>query len=387
MAPLATAIALIILSVAVALGEAGGMDASQYFDIKAICDRVGETPQACTSAAFNAGIISLIGALLAGVLLLAVVRRYPDGLAPNAVAGRAFAIFASIVAAWAALNVFLEASSPLPLSREEPFWQRPAEISVGNLLWPICIQLANRSGSMRWRLAFLSLLVPILAFSPFRGMLFAVAVFAAVVPLTEFGIRYVRLNGLSSGLLLKFVAIVVVVGAVVAQAVIVETLQRTSSLDLAGKSVGAQFVEKMTQRTTIPLFQAHLAYAKSLDPDLPSFSDELATKFHLRSGRNINSYLFSQTFGTAIGETTSLLYGESALRTGNSPVVWIIVAPWMLIITWALLRERGFDASTLFALAIWRGSLGGLVSVLPALTIQVVLFYALTRLEKPEGKQ
>jgi len=380
---LSTAIFLIILSSGAALGVAWEIDPSKYFDINVICERIGEAPSACAAGAREAGIVSCVGGLLAGILLLGINRRLPAQNPPPEFGRRTFLLMGIAVAVYIVISLYIEATTPLPLNREEPFWRRPAMISIGNLIWPLCLQLANRAGNFKWRLAFLGLLVPILAYSPFRGLLFAIAVFGVVVPAIERGLRGGKGGGtLTFGRLLGYGGVVVLVAGIIGQQLVVQTIQRTSNLNLAGKSEAEQVTEKMIQRTSIPLFQAHLAAERSLNPNLPSILDEIAVKLRFRPGLNINSYLFADTHGgVSLGETTSLFYGEGALRTGGFPIVWTVVAPLVLLLGWGVLRLVRLDASTLFALALWRGSLGGLISVVPALAIQVAVLYVLTRIE------
>jgi hypothetical protein len=62
-----------------------------------------------------------------------------------------------------------------------------------------------------------------------------------------------------------------------------------------------------------------------------------------------------------------------------------VAAPLLLVLIWVVLRKLEVDASLLIGLAIWRGSLGGLIGVMPALAIQLGLYVALCRLLGQKG--
>jgi hypothetical protein len=157
-----------------------------------------------------------------------------------------------------------------------------------------------------------------------------------------------------------------------------ETQQRTTNLQMVGGIV-SQTIEKLGQRVAIPLYQAHLAQAYALDQQLPSIADELLTKLRLRHTIGINGYLYSINHPTTgdYGETTSLYFGEAALRTTGPPLIWCVIAPFILVLLWALLRAYGYATETLIGIAIWRGSLGGIVAIAPALTFQLAVFMLL----------
>jgi hypothetical protein len=145
-------------------------------------------------------------------------------------------------------------------------------------------------------------------------------------------------------------------------------------------------VAKLGQRVAIPLFQAHLARAYDFDPRMPTLADDLLTKLRLRRALDFNSYLFAATHeGISLGEVTSLYFGEAAVRTTSDPIVWSVAAPLLLVLIWVVLRKLEVDASLLIGLAIWRGSLGGLIGVMPALAIQLGLYVALCRLLGQKG--
>ena len=169
----------------------------------------------------------------------------------------------------------------------------------------------------------------------------------------------------------------------------IETKMRTTDLEIGGGPV-TQLMEKLGQRVAIPLYQAHLA-ADDLDPEVPSISDEVLTKLHPRNASGINAFLYGRMFpGYTNGETTALYFGEAALRTTAHPLIWCVVAPFTLILVWIVLRRYGYATGTLIGVAIWRGSLGGIIDILPALTFQLAVFTMLAfffKSEKFNGRQ
>jgi hypothetical protein len=98
-----------------------------------------------------------------------------------------------------ALYVLGEARNPLPLRREDAFLWYSTAISLGNLIWPLFLQLAIISSNWKWRLFFLCLVSLIVAFSPFRGVFFAVGVFGVLLPLLEHVIAQIKAYPRSSG--------------------------------------------------------------------------------------------------------------------------------------------------------------------------------------------
>lgn len=229
----------------------------------------------------------------------------------------------------------------------------------------------------------MALLFPILELSAFRGVFFAVAVFGIAVPSAEIGLQFLKRGLIKKNQIVKYGAVAGLVGMLLISQIILETMQRSSNLNLAGKSATARLSETLAQRLTIPIFQSHLALSENLDPAIPSIGGEIAAKVRIGDSLNINQFLFAKTHnGASFGETTSQFLGEGALRTESDPIVWVVVAPWILVLTWAIFRQIGVEIETLIGVAVWRSSLSGLVAVLPALVIQIVLYVALWARQK-----
>jgi len=389
---LATAVFLVFLSNAVAVAVTYSLDISKYFDIMEICDRLGTSPLSCQAHALSAGLVSCGASIITAVLLVAATRRNPPVADRRAVGIDGCVLVGAIVLFITLYNVAFESVTPLPFAREEAFWHRATAVSIGNLVWPLCIQLANQARTFRLRLAFLSLTAPIAIFSPFRGVVFAIATFGIVVPILMSGASIVRKGGNYRRQFITLIAVVGMVVGVLTIHIFVDSAERTSNLNLSGETVASQLSEKLAQRVSIPVFQSYLASALEIETDLPSILDEIAAKLRIGHAPSINKYLFSKSepispqAGGTLGETTSGMYGEAALRSASFPIIWVVVAPWILILAWGGFQRHGLETSTLFGLAIWRASLSGVVSILPALAVQLAVLWALSRWTSSRGE-
>lgn len=258
-----------------------------------------------------------------------------------------------------------------------------AYISLENLLWPLLLQFINSSGSARIKLMYLSLLLPVISLSPYRGSLFAVVVFGLGLPViagmakqkshwkTLFMQRKIIIGGVLGGL-----AAVLFVYSMYA-----DTRNRLTENELAQSQ--SEVRVRLTQRLAVPLFQAYFAERMAIQEPLPTVWDEILRKFRIGRGQNLNEYLFDKVYGKGtISEMTSLYYGEASANSMSHPIIWIVIGPFLLVAIWLALGRAGYDASTVVGIAIWRGSLGGVASVIPALLLQILAIMVLTRRNK-----
>jgi hypothetical protein len=378
---LLSAVSLIFLSNAIAVILTHGMDVGRYFDLMVICNRLGEAASSCKSNAESVGLVICAGAMLVALVLVSWPRRTPVFNQSEGDSSLAFIAVGSLILLIAGYSLLVKASAPLATYRDETFKTAGTVVSIGNLVWPVCLQLSNCAGSMRWRVAFLVLVLPIVVFSPFRGVLLAIVIFGIVVPTIEVALTRLREGRIGFSHVAKLGVIASLLVAALALQILLESKDRPSNLNLTGMSTVSQLSSKLSQRIAIPLFQAHLAYEESLAPDLPSIGDEVAAKFRLSRSLNLNQFLYAKTHeGAVFGETTSQFYGEGSLRGSGLPFTWTAAASLALVLIWATLRRLGFESGTLVGIALWRGSLGGVVTVLPGLVLQLIMCFLASRL-------
>src|SRR5437660_440971 len=94
---LASAIALIFVSNAIAMFVISSADISSYVDVMVVCRQLVETPEQCSAAALQAGLVGCISTAILIFLLFAAVRRFPGALAFREVSGAGFVAFTPLV--------------------------------------------------------------------------------------------------------------------------------------------------------------------------------------------------------------------------------------------------------------------------------------------------
>src|ERR1700682_1909946 len=255
---LAVAIALIFFSDAVALLVIKSVDISQYVDVMSICYVLGEAAEQCTPPAIYAGSVGCLSAAILLVLLILTNRRFPSRTMTAKVGGHVFVAIAPLVIVIVGFNLWVELNTPWPIYRVEIFSShsaaRAAALSLSNLIWPLCLQLANNAITTKWRVLILCLLAPIVAESPFRGVILAVIIFGMAIRAIEQAIGQIRLRGFASRPAAVYGSIVLIGIASMTALLVIETQQRTTNLKMVG-GVMSQTIEKLGQRVAIPLYQ------------------------------------------------------------------------------------------------------------------------------------
>jgi hypothetical protein len=200
---------------------------------------------------------------------------------------RSFVAVAPLVILIVGFNLWVELNNPWPIYRAEIFSLdlagRASALSLTNLIWPLCLQLANNAITTKWRLLFLSLLAPLVAESPFRGVILIVGIFGFVAPVVEQAIKQIRSRGFGARQAAIYGSIILLGLTAITAELAVETQKRSTDLKMAGGIV-SQLTGKLGQRIAIPLYQAHLVLAHDIDPHVPSLSDEVLTKLRLAVG-------------------------------------------------------------------------------------------------------
>ena len=359
------AIALIVAANGASLALSSPTAAPEFHDIGLICRLVNEAADECSAAAIRAGWVMMAGSGLAGAIAWPALRALPKTPACRIDDGWSARLFLVAVITLLVIHVVFQLDHGPAGSRGDAIERVSHLISAENLAWPLLLQLASTQSKLRSRLLYLALAFYIASLSPFRGVLFAVTLFGVMLPLAGHLRDRENRRGWRSAIT-NAIGLAAVCG-VLGYLVYAQTANRPGSLP--GNGIYGQTLK---QRIAIPLFQAHLAERLSAFTPLPDMAQEIQRKLRLTDEPSLNEFLFRRIYGAGyFGETTSLFYGEALANSRSHPLVWATLAPLLLVWSWAALRHRGFDAGVLFGLALWRGSLGGLATVLPALVLQL----------------
>lgn len=369
--PLVAGFAIAIAYMGAATFVAADLDFARFPEVQYVCHRLAVDDQACRAGAVWAGVSSILGLSVAAIITLAGLvltkasrPRWPAS--DSAVV--AVCLMAALVcgAHIVRQSVFQDITSRL-----EALGSNASLISLENLLWPLVLQLFVAAATLRARLVAGSTLLLIAALSPFRSVLVAMALFGGVVPI----LGYFHRAQLRRKWAYLAVLLLLLAGAAAAS-FLIQTRARL------GPSGPSGFAHAISQRIVMPLFQAEAAEVVARSERLPSIADNVLIKFRLREGPNLNEALYQRLYGEGTGETTALPYGESAANWSISPVAWIALAALIPALAALLIEGAGLPVATLCALAVWRGSMGGLSDVLPALVIQIAMIFGLSRLRR-----
>lgn len=352
------------------------LNVSDYLDISMMCDVLGDSDTSCRAGAINAGVMMFLGMSICLALAVAIGRSFDSVHVRVLDEQTAFAwILLAIFVVFAAHTIW-SAMSDVQLSRIGTITQQSNFFSLENLIWPLLLQLMNSSKTIKYKFLYFALLLPIVSLSPYRGVLFAVLLFGFALPifamLASSGVvKPPRRSFMWGGAALLVVALLLF-------SIYSDTNGRNP--EKAQGHIQKQTQHKLEQRLTYPLFQAYLAERVAVYEPLPTVWDEILIKLRLGHGQNLNEYLYGKIYGVgSSGETTSLYYGEASANGMSAPLLWIVVGPLLLVFIWLYMRYLGYEVGTLVSIAIWRGSLGGVATVIPALIIQIIAVVAVSR--------
>jgi hypothetical protein len=365
--PILVGYTIALASMAVPLALVNHVDLGQYPDLAFVCREVHADVARCTGGAAEVASTMLIGLLIAGlgaIALIVVTARASS--ADRRTADVATIIISVAAGAICGIHVLREALT-MPLSRVDPLASYGLLISLENLLWPLLLQLFASAVDVRARGCAGAAALLLAALSPFRGVIFAVAIFLPFAIAIEV---LWSTRGKRASVYIGAVAILIV-GAL-SFLVFVQTEGRFSNTTSRNEVVRA-----LTQRAMMPLFQAFATEHAARTEPLPTALDNVLIKLRLKQGRNLNQSLYRvlHSPGSSIGETTPLLYGEAKANEVR-PVVWIFMGTMIVIFAAVGLAWFGLEAFMLAAIAIWRGSLGGISDVLAGFAIQIVILTA-----------
>ena len=261
--------------------------------------------------------------------------------------------------------------------------------SIENLLWPLLIQLLLLEEDTRLRAAIVSVLMMILALTPYRAVTLAIYAFAFALPLAYALWDAHRLKWAKGAVLAVAgrAALVALIGGAIFLGGVVDS--QTRAVTATPQSIGPEVpaVELSTksrirQRLAFPLYQAAIVSHLSTTTTLPTIIDELERKFRLSNRPNLNEYVYKIIYpgSTTVGETTSLYYGEGAAYFGKAELLWTLGAPLLFVVAWPLLSGVGLDAGAILSVALWRSSFAGFITILPALLLQLAALFVMSRL-------
>lgn len=381
---------LALLSVVAGTIVAGSIDPVAFPDIKLVCKALGESGPECVAGTVKAGVVSTAGIVVAMLVTWSMRRALPSAATADAPHALALPLATASAAILGAAYLVAAIVAPPSLSRVAEISQHAALISIVNLGWPIILQLAAMAPDFRTRLGYLASLVALLCITPYRATVLAAAAFGIVFPALAALLSTARESSgfrMRTWSIWRWMAIAagaIGVTAVAGAMILYQTAERTSPIFRTTVSAGetaSSLALKLAQRIAYPIYQAHFAERLGETQALPSALDELASKLRLTRRENLNQQLYRRIYGPGtVGETTSLYYGEAAARTSLAPFAWVVAAPLLYVLAWVLLARMGVDVGILAGLAIWRGSLGGTFSVLPAFVLQVLIIWLLCRL-------
>ena len=368
-----------LLSVLVAITLSLHLNVNEFIDISMMCGVLGVDNGTCRTGALNAGYTMLAGLTICLVLSFAFHSRFARP-AYRSIDMR-FAFGWCLLAAFLLLTVHIlvEAFGTKTVTRLGEITRLSSFISLENLLWPLLLQLMNSARNPKFKLMYFSLLLSIVSFSPYRGVLLSVLMFGLALPAIAGAAKQkFQWGALRQSRAIAGVALASLAGFSLLFAMYSNTLERPA--EVVSSQAQEESQGKLTQRLAYPIFQAYFAERIAYQVNLPTAWDEILRKARLGRRHNLNENLYGKVYGEGtVGEMTSLYYGEAAANSLSLPLIWIVAGPMLLVAIWLTLGKLGYDVSTLVGIAIWRGSLGGVASVLPALILQILAIVVLSR--------
>jgi hypothetical protein len=309
----------------------------------------------------------------------------------------------------AAAHYMTQQYGPVYASRIDEIFHYSSFISIANLLWPLLLQLFVTERENRVRIGILTALVAIMALTPFRAVYLAILIFGFAIPILGEFRRDLRLRGLGGAIprsaapaALAAVILICAVwsGYVDSAGRDLSGLQRETtvaavrdarlglaefpSADLQAEAGARAPQRQLLQRLVHPIIQAAILEHLAAHMPVPSLGDEIRRKLRLSSRPTLNEFLYEREYhsGQGVGQATSLYYGEAVAYMPQLILLWMVAAPLFFVIVWLALRPKIADVGTLCAIQVWRSSLAGIVTILPAFAIQVLTLLAMVSLSR-----
>ncbi|MGB6538449.1 MAG: hypothetical protein WBF58_21095 [Xanthobacteraceae bacterium] len=387
---------------AVSLAVVAWSPLAEFPEIKHACLITHLAAPDCVAGAFVAGISTFVAFAFVLILALWIMRR--DRAATGApLPARSLLTILFLVFCFALIAVHLIEREWAPAygSRIAELERFSNFISLENLTWPLLIQFLLLEREWRIRGAAITALLLIVTLTPYRSVDLAIFMFGILLPLA-YSFWDAHCTKWSHNAL-RPVAAWTVLAALVGTAFLCNGFVDSQARALTGRLISAitngtsasgtrvtdekqkagelSTLARFRQRLAYPLYQAAIVDHLSKTAALPSILDELRRKFRLSNVPNLNEFVYKMIYpgDASVGETTSLYYGEGAAYFGKAGLIWALGAPLAFVIAWLALVKVRLEASAVLGIALWRSSFAGLITVLPALVLQVAVLFILTR--------
>jgi hypothetical protein len=374
---------------------------TMFPDVERACSAVGLTDPQCVASARAAGVTTLAAftLVIAGTFILGnrAAAKPELSVPPLIMILLLIFCFALILA-----HLISREMQPVYVSRTDQLRHFSNFISLENLLWPLLLQLflLERDWSLRSTLA--AALMLIVTLTIFRAANLSILIWGFVLPLAfslwdahRAGWTYIAFR--DAGIRVLLVALI---GSAFVWDGLADTQSRAaqaSTIAFTSRSTMNTLAEApmstlalFERRLASPLYQAALVAHLSETTALPTIADELRRKLRLSDRPNLNEFTYDIIYpgGAGVGETTSLFYGEGAAYFGKVWAIWALGAPLLFVLAWFILSRMRVEASALLSIQLWRSSFSGLVTLLPALLLQIWALLVMTgfvRLASPVG--
>jgi hypothetical protein len=350
---------------------------------------------ACLAGAYLAGALTLAAFALVLVSIVWAAHRPKLGVTEKIAVPQTVTMLL-LAFCFALLLAHLIARGLIPAnpSRIDELHYFSTFVSIENLLWPLLIQLLLLEKDTRLRSGLISALMLIMVLTPYRAVVFAIFVFGFALP-----IGYLLCDGYrekwsrtSLAAIATRTVLATAIGVVLFLDGAVDSQARAltaSPIELVaplvkrppGEPIELTTIGRLRQRFAFPLYQAAIVEHLSRTQAVPSLLDELARKFRLNDHPNLNEFAYRAIYpgSVTVGQTTSLYYGEGAAYFGAAGILWTVCAPLLLVIAWFLLSRLGLEVGAIMGIALWRSSFAGLITILPAVLLQLFVIFVIAR--------
>src|SRR5579872_3052158 len=402
--PILVGLAMALAAVVAALGLLLTYPLALFPELLVNCGRAGLGEAACSSGAHKVGLVSVgAGALALIVTIAAACWKAPWAKRAEQYHPTVVRFLLAVSAAVVSAHLGAQYFGPADLTPFRLLQRYSGYISIENLLWPVLVQVLVLQRDMSSRLQVLAILLPITAVTPHRAVVVAIFIFGfALLLVADFWqVLESRTTTRAVHRFTAQLAIVVVAAGCFTSSFYFQS--RNRSLDWspvkAPVFVGAappvmpgifgdrswagsgQEVKPLApgvwtdvaRRTIHPLVQGAMVENIALSRSLPTILDEMKRKLRLATAPTLNEFIYALCYGdSGVGQATVLYYGEAIAYWPLPPITWMILAPLVLVGICFGLRKRGIVVSTIVGIGLWRGSLAGMVTLLPAMVLQTL---------------